>query len=210
MFYTSNLKQWNSSLHCNQICGRAADINYSMIFFMTVITTNAWKRLKGPDNITTDSVRNDTIASCCALSHSASNLSWSRWYCSWKTQADKHTHTTKIKINEDCDSLFGAMHFCVGEKDSSPVGGAPVLPATSPDAFDPPHGPTTSGMRRGWEMAPGAGDAQTSAQCNTPLLEHANKDPVRKWKLTSDIADSEPPVWKQNNRLAERMTHSSS
>lgn len=60
-----------------------------------------------------------------------------------------NTHTTKIKINEDCDSLFGAMHFCVGEKDSSPVGGAPVLPATSPDAFDPPHGPTTSGMRRG-------------------------------------------------------------
>lgn len=35
------------------------------------------------------------------------------------------------------------------EKKSSPVGGAPVLPATSPDAFDPPHGPTTSWMRRG-------------------------------------------------------------
>lgn len=99
-----------------------------------------------------------------------------------------------------------------------PVGGAPVLPATSPDAFCPPPGPTTSWMRRGWGMAPGASDAQTDSNMNTAqrtnsfntnMCAHKSyvwtrKHPLIKWWLTSDIADSEPPAW-GNKRSAQSL-----
>lgn len=165
-------------------------VNLKRKFWYIFLTTNAWKSLQGPQEITPDSLHNSPIASRCALRHSASSLSWSRWYCSWNT----HTHTcmllsyfrwrwrlTRSVITSlvQCGSVLGGGERRRKKKKSSPLGGAPVLPATSPDAFDPPHGPTTSWTRRGWGMAPGAGDAQTESDMIT--VQHTNTHTPYVW-----------------------------
>lgn len=131
-----------------------------------------------------------TLASCCACFHSASSRSWSRWYCSYKKQNNfKHLNMDIIK------KWTSSQWF-----PTSPVEGAPALPATFPACDDPPRGPTTSWRRRGWGRAPGAADTRTDCSlCSLQTQTHGWCFLTPSLMNLHQISQSSNLLWEKKN-----------
>lgn len=127
--------------------------------FATVMIPRSRREAPG----TSVSSRNSPVASRCARRHSASNLSWSRWYCALRKIKKKNNKKNIAKHSAWWVRTPRRWELVKRRrrKQSSPAGGAPALPATSLAACDPPRGPTTSWARRSWGMAPGAGNVES-------------------------------------------------